>query len=216
MSAPESPLKRSRTEDPEEPHVHLVISGATFHAFDSYEAAMQLVGDYVDRLPEASLERAVAIKLFQQDRTKSSGEPTVMSALSARGVMYKKIPIQSLEDLTYPASCGCCTYKGNEEKERCFVCSKPLCKAQKIAFNGTVCSACEGAAERDGMTSVYVDGKNDEGQWIDPGNKVALPTCEICGFIRHDFRCGRLMLATGNPCSRTGKTLAQWKEEATK
>ena len=128
----------------------------------------------------------------------------------AHTLNYQKVPYFNEAEYSSICQCGRCAYKFGEEKTHCFACRVPLCKGQRV---GTVCYICRGKAGRDGMETVFNKGKDDDGQWIDPGNGVSLPTCEICGMLRSEFNCDRLGLAMGNRCTRTGKTLAQWKAE---
>ena len=125
-------------------------------------------------------------------------------------LIYQKIPYFVAADHKCPCACGMCSYSFKEERSYCFKCRIPLCKGQRI---GTVCHKCRCHAERVGMESIFNKGKDDDGLWIDPGNDVSLPTCQICGMLRGEFMCDAFSLAIGRACVRTGKTVAQWEEE---
>ena len=80
--------------------------------------------------------------------------------------------------------CGICKYSEDADAHRCFICLRFRCKGDQhrlsMLNSCTVCSECINANFND-LNKIFVDGKNEKGEWIDPLKKIAIKTC-ICGM----------------------------------
>ena len=91
------------------------------------------------------------------------------------------------------ATCGLCDLSGYESSElrKCSVCQGHLCLSVQKGPR-SVCEHCIlsnlGRLER-----IFVNGKDAQGRWLDPGTLLAIPTCKHCGQPQISMRCGPII-----------------------
>jgi hypothetical protein len=86
-------------------------------------------------------------------------------------------------------TCGICDFSRWRDKDIrvCGVCHGHLCMPLQKGPR-TVCTPCI-IANWDRLGDVF-DGKNEQGQWIDPGTKEGVQTCGRCGMPCLPMQCG--------------------------
>lgn len=96
------------------------------------------------------------------------------------------------------STCGRCYFSGwkEEDIQKCSVCLGHLCESLQKGRRTVCCYCIEGNMDR--LSEIFVDGKDGNGNWIDPGTKQAIPTCKTCDVPILTLTCQPLL----GGCSR--------------
>ncbi len=94
--------------------------------------------------------------------------------------------------MTY-AICGTCkiTEENKASSRKCAVCQNYLCFSM-ATDNRTVCTTCI-LSNLHQLDKIFVRGKAESGNWIDPGTLCEIKTCKHCGEPELPMRCGNII-----------------------